>query len=169
MSKARVRRARFGDEEGIHLAHMKSIKEVCSNDYTEEQINAWGGRAFNFESKRNLIENHYVWVVELEEAIEGYGLLFIDTAISIESDKSKKAEIGGLYLTPGVLGQGLGHIIINEMKEVVTSLGLKEIYLSSTKTSKKFYEKQGFWQYEEDDSTPIGGVPVEGHPMKIEL
>lgn len=160
MIKAIVRRANLGDEEGIHNAHMESIKEVCSKDYTPEQIAAWGGREYNFESKNNLIKNHHVWVVELAGSIEGYGLLFIG---------KKVAEIGALYFTPKALGQGLGHIMVNQMKEVALSLGFKEIYLSSTKTSKKFYEKQGFHQYEEDDSTLIGGVPVEGHPMKIEL
>jgi N-acetylglutamate synthase-like GNAT family acetyltransferase len=59
--------------------------------------------------------------------------------------------------------------MVNQMKEVAVSLGFKEIFLSSTKTSKKFYLKQGFHQYEEDDSSLIGGVPVEGHPMKIKL
>lgn len=157
-----VRRAKFGDEEGIHNAHMESIQEVCSKDYTQEQIAAWGGREFNFEAKHNLIKNQHVWVVELDDKIEGYGLLFINKEKNI-------AEIGALYFTPKVLGMGHGRVIVKEMKEVVSSLGLKEVYLSSTKTSKKFYEKQGFIQYEEDDSTLIGGVPVEGHPMKIVL
>lgn len=160
MSKAVVRKAKFGDEEGIHTSHMLSIKEVCAKDYTPEQINAWGGREFNFEAKNNLIKNHHVWVIDLGGKIEGYGLLFIG---------EEKAEIGALYFTPKVLGQGLGRIMVQEMKEVSQSLGFKEIYLSSTKTSKKFYEKQGFIQYAEDDFCQIGGVPVEGHPMKIDL
>jgi putative acetyltransferase len=162
MNKAIVRKAQFGDEEGIHRAHMESIKKVCSKDYTSEQINAWGGREYSYESKRNLIENHHVWVVEQQGTIEGYGLLFL-------SDDNKKAEIGALYLTPRVLKQGLGQEIVDHMKKTVISLGLKEIFLSSTKTSKKFYERQGFWQYEEDDSSPIGGIAIEGHPMKIDL
>ncbi len=160
MTKAIVRKAIEGDEEGIHIAHMKSIKEVCSKDYTEEQINAWGGREFNFEAKNSLIKNQHVWVVELLGAVEGYGLLFIN---------KDQAEIGALYFTPTVLGQGLGRIMVQEMKEVALSLGFKEIFLSSTKTSKKFYEKLGFIQYEEDDFCLLGGVKVEGHPMKIDL
>lgn len=155
---ANVRRAKEGDERGIHDAHMKSIKEVCSKDYTQEQVNAWGGREFNYEGKRKLILNQYVWIVEKDNKIEGYGLLFCSEGV---------AEIGGLYFTPEVLGQGYGKVIIDQIKEVAKSLGHKEIILSSTKTSKKFYEKQGFFQYDEDDRSMIGGVPVEGHPMKI--
>ncbi|TNF04278.1 MAG: GNAT family N-acetyltransferase [Deltaproteobacteria bacterium] len=155
-----VRKARHGDEEGIHNSHMTSIQEVCSKDYTPEQIAAWGGRSFNLDQKRNLIDNHHVWVVESDGKVEGYGLLFVSES---------QFEIGGLYFTPKVLGLGLGKKIIDEMKVVAKSLGAKEIFLSSTKTSKKFYEKQGFHQYDEDDVSMIGGVPVEGHPMKISV
>lgn len=58
---------------------------------------------------------------------------------------------------------------IDEMISLAKDLGANEIFLSSTKTSKKFYEKQGFHLYEEDDVSMIGGVPVEGHPMKISV
>jgi len=162
MSKAFVRKATLGDEEGIHNAHMQSIQKVCSNDYTSKQINAWGRRKFNYEAKKNLIINHHVWVVGANKKIEGYGLLF--------EDKEKTyLEIRALYLTPIVLRQGLGKKIIDQMKEMAKELEYKEIFLSSTKTSKEFYEKQGFHQYEEDNCINIGGVPIEVHPMKIEL
>ncbi len=161
-NKAFVRRARLGDEEGIHRAHMTSIKKVCSSDYTPEQIAAWGGRPFNRENKQKLIENHFVWVVEYDEAIEGYGLLFIN-------EQEEKGEVAALYLTPKVLKKGLGREIIFYIKEMAKIKGLKELFLSSTKTSKKFYESQGFHQYEEDDVSKLGGVVIEGHPMKLDL
>ena len=157
-----VRKAKHGDEEGIHLAHMESIKTVCKKDYSEEQLNAWGGRPYHFEQKRNLIDHHHVWVVEDSGKIEGYGLLFID------SDQ-EKAEIGALYLTNKVLGRGLGKEIVSKIKKKTKDLGLSEIILSSTKTAKKFYESQGFFQYAEDDCCLIGGVEIEGHPMKLTL
>lgn len=165
-SRPFVRRARHGDEEGIHKAHMKSIKEVCSKDYTQEQINAWGGREFNFEQKRKLIDNQYMWVVEDQGIVEGYGLLWFYPE---NHEKEGQADIGGLYLTPKVLGRGLGKEIVFYIKEMAKVVGVSEVYLSSTKTSKKFYESQGFKQYEKDDVSMIGGVPVEGHPMKVKL
>lgn len=83
-----VRRARLGDERGIHDAHMKSIRQLCSKDYSTKQIDAWAGRDFNYEGKKSLIENQFVWVVESQGVIEGYGLLFINKEKSL-------AEIGG--------------------------------------------------------------------------
>ncbi|MCP4912929.1 MAG: GNAT family N-acetyltransferase [Oligoflexia bacterium] len=162
MSKDRpfVRKAKIGDERGIHDAHMRSIQELCSKDYNEEQIGAWGGREFRLESRRNMIENHHVWVVEYQNEIHGYGLLFIG---------KEKAEIGGLYFTPEVTGNGLGKEIVDAMKVQAKALGFKEIYFESTYTSRKFYEKQGAIQYAPDEASPINGVPIPAHPMKIVL
>ena len=111
---------------------------------------------------QNLIENHFVWVVENKDKIEGYGLLFINKEKNI-------AEIGGLYLTPIVIGFGLGKEVIKEMKSIAKDAEFTSIFLESTITSKPFYEKQGAIQYKEDITLPIGGVPVERHPMKIDL
>lgn len=55
------------------------------------------------------------------------------------------------------------------MKLEAKRLGFKSVFLESTITSKLFYEKQGAIQYKEDMAIAIGGVPVECHPMRIDL
>ena len=35
---AYIRKARTGDENGIHESHMRSIREVCVHDHGEEEI-----------------------------------------------------------------------------------------------------------------------------------
>lgn len=112
-----------------------------------------------------MIPNTYGWLKRAGE-IEGYGLLWF---FPEESEHRDKADLGGLYLTSKVLGKGLGKEIVFYMVEIAKIRGVKEIILSSTTTSKNFYESQGFHQYDEDDVTMIGGVPVEGHPMKMDL
>lgn len=58
---------------------------------------------------------------------------------------------------------------MDEMKLEAKRLGFKSVFLESTITSKLFYEKQGAIQYKEDMAIAIGGVPVECHPMRIDL
>jgi ribosomal-protein-alanine N-acetyltransferase len=157
-----VRRARFGDEEGIHEAHMRSIKEVCSKDYREDQIAAWAGRKFSADGRKKSILEHDQWVVEKNGKIEGYGHLVLN-------HKESSAEVYGLYFTPEVQGQGFGREMFSYMKELCQLEGIKGLKLSSTVTSKKFYEKVGFRQFGADDQTIINGVPIEGHPMKLTL
>ena len=162
ISNTFVRRATLSDAFGIHQAHMKSITEICSKDYDEEQIEAWGNRPYNEESRIEAIKNDYVWVVESNKRIEGYAYLKI-------FDEHNYGEIWGLYLTPIVCGKGFGRIIIELIIKEARKLKLKKIYLSSTKTSKKFYEAAGFKQVGEDDVTLIRGFEIEGHPMEISL
>ena len=37
-----IRQARFGDELGIHEAHMRSIREVCIHEHGPGEIKGWG-------------------------------------------------------------------------------------------------------------------------------
>ena len=53
-----IRRALPEDVFGIHEAHMKSIQELCSKDYTEAEIKAWGHRPYNEEHRLFAITNH---------------------------------------------------------------------------------------------------------------
>lgn len=71
----KVRRARPEDARGIHEAHMRSIREVCSQDHTEEEIRGWGFRPYREDQRINAIVNQHVWVVENSGKIEGYGHL----------------------------------------------------------------------------------------------
>lgn len=157
-----MRRARLGDEEGIHSAHMRSINEVCAKDYTSQQIKAWGGRKFDSAAKKSLIENQYVWVVVKEGSIEGYGLLHVD-------EEKKKAEIGALYLTKEILGLGLGHEILVQMKLIASELQFSEILLNSTHTAKDFYLRNGAIETDKEQIITIAGESIECWPMKIKL
>ncbi len=157
-----VRRARVGDERGIHEAHMKSVQTLCSKDYSREQIKAWGQREFRGDLRRQAIVSDCVWVAEKGGIIEGYAHLFVDK----ERDC---AEIRGLYLTPAVTSQGHGKTLVEAMKEKAQAMGVSRIELSSTVTSKRFYEGQGFFQFGEDNCCLINGVSIEGHSMRYEL
>jgi len=141
---------------------MISIQKICAKDYGENQINAWGKREFQHEKLATCIKNDDIWVVESKGLIEGYGHL------KTWPEKSH-AEVLGLYLTPNVTGKGLGKTIINLIKARAKELGFNKLNLSSTKTSKFFYESAGFQQVGPDDSCLIGGVEIEGHPMEVYL
>src|SRR5687768_6896034 len=70
-----IRRAVPGDARAIHEAHMRSIREVCAKDYSEEQIRAWAGREFRQNERTAAITRDSVWVVEAEGRVAGYAHL----------------------------------------------------------------------------------------------
>lgn len=157
-----IRRARIGDEEGIHLAHMKSIQKVNAKDYRPDQIEAWGNREFHSERRKKAILNHHLWVVEQDNSIEGYALIF-------DSKKDSTVEIYGLYLTSEVLSKGLGSTLMDYMIDMSILLNKKKIKATSTLTAIGFYEKMGFKRVGNIELSPINGADIEGQPMELIL
>ncbi len=159
-----IRKAKPEDAHGIHLAHMKSIQEVCSKDHTVDEINAWGKRPYKEDQRLNAINKDFVWVVEKDKCIEGFGHLGM-----YEKDNQKKAYIYGLYLTPDVLGFGLGNEIIKKMIETSASEGVKEITLESTLTAHDFYKSKGFEDSGDQKTVEINGQKIRCFPMRMIL
>ena len=125
-----IRQANPGDEAFIHKAHMRSIREVCVKDHGEDEIKGWGFRPLGIRWIDS-IKNEFVRVVVYEGTICGVGSLKI--VKDVEDDDY--AFLHSLYLTPEVLGQGVGKelalILINE----ALRLNLKMIKLDSTITA----------------------------------
>jgi dipeptidase E len=159
-----VRRAAVQDAEGIHRAHMKSIQEICSKDHTPEEIQGWGNRPYREDQRVAAIQNDFVWVVEDQSSIEGYGHLKIS-----EKEGLKHAHIYGLYLTPKVTGRSFGKAIFEMMMDEVAEAGVNQVTLESTLTAQEFYRKMGFVNDGPEVRVEINGSPVRCYPMKKEF
>lgn len=152
MNTLNIRRAKHEDAEHIISAHVRSIREVCGKDYTPEQIEAWAGRNFKASMWWQAMDRDFVWVVENQKNIVGYGHL----AIMSEAE----GEVMGLYLAPEALGKGMGKKLFFTIKEEALKTGVKKLQLHSTKTAKTFYEAQGFRQIGEICSVEMRGVAI---------
>lgn len=151
-----VRRASLTDAEGIHQAHMRSIKEVCSKDYSQSEIEAWSGRDFNRKRQEDSIQNDFLWVVENLGEIAGYGHLRL-----FEKEDLKQGHILGLYLTPEVIGKQIGYRILELMKENAKDYGAKKIDLKSTLSAHEFYKRNGFYE-----NGPLSTIQIDGHSIR---
>jgi ribosomal-protein-serine acetyltransferase len=156
-----IRRARHLDAAGIIQAHVRSIREVCAKDYRPEQIAAWSGRDFQESRSRENMDKNHVWVIDDGKNIQGFSELMIK--------ENGIGEIRGLYITPEVIGQGLGSKLLAANLYFSRFKKLNKIFLSSTITSIKFYEKHGFIAIGPRDATPIGGVPIDSQNMELIL
>lgn len=110
---ASIRRAKVEDAFGIHEAHMRSIREVCSQVHSPEEISGWGYRDYRQDQRVSAITDRKVWVVEEDGKIEGYAELHLR-----EVDGRMKAHVMGLYLTAKVLKQGLGRRLMDSDRRV---------------------------------------------------
>ena len=155
MSAPIIRKACPGEESAIHEAHMRSIREVCVKDHGEDEISGWGNRPLG-NRWTDAIRDQSVWVIEMNGKIYGQGFIRIFS----ENDENK-AHIHGLYLTPEVLGRGLGQQLAHLMIEAARKAGVKRITLESTLTAHEFYKRLGF-----ADTGPMGRQEIAGHQVR---
>jgi putative acetyltransferase len=131
-----IRRASHGDATEIIAAHVRSIREICSKDYSETQISAWSGRDFSEEIWRRTIDRDTVWVVEYDQHVAGFG--------HVRFKPARTATIEGLYFAPVAAGRGLGRELMSLVFKELTDRGVEEADLASTLTAKGFYVRLGF-------------------------
>lgn len=159
-----IRKALPEDALGIHKAHMRSIKELCSKDYTEAEIKAWGHRPYNEQQRLFAITNQIVYVIIIDDIIEGYAQL----RFYVEND-IKKAHVMGLYLTLQASGKKLGTKLLKKLLYDAHDHGASQITLESTLTSKEFYLKNGFVENGSIETITINGETIRCIPMFREL
>ncbi|MGZ3775051.1 MAG: GNAT family N-acetyltransferase [Pseudobdellovibrionaceae bacterium] len=159
-----IRRAKLEDAKAIHEAHMLSIQTICSKQHSPEEIRAWGERPFKEDQRIEAIQNQHVWVVELNEKIEGYGHLRI-----YEKDGSKLAHIMGLYFTPKAIGMKFGRVLFEMMLNVAKENCATKLSLDSTLTAHGFYKKMGFKEDGGLITVEIAGTPIRCIPMSMKL
>lgn len=160
----KVRRAKIEDARGIHEAHMRSVQEICAKDHSNEEIQAWGHRPFNENNRVHAIKNQFVWVVENNSLIEGYGHFGLE-----KKEDTLVAHIYGLYLAPEAIGNGFGAEIANAMIKEAKFAGAKKIILESTLTAHQFYKHLGFTDSAPQTKISIGGVEIRCFPMSMTL
>ena len=146
---ATIRKARHGDELAIHDSHMRSIREVCIHDHGPEEIKGWGYREPRGDWLKDSNPNDHIWVVELDDKIEGHGFIRLEET---------QAKILSLYLTPVILGKGYGKQLMKLMLNTARDTELTAIVLDSSLTAQSFYKSFGFV-----DSGPLRKVAIAGH------
>lgn len=159
-----IRKARPTDALGIHLAHMKSIQEVCSLDHSVDEVSAWGNRPYDEESRVKAITEECVFVVEKENQIQGYAHFHF--LIDAEIKSPKEVYIVALYLTKETIGHGIGKKLVEIIIDECKKMNVKKMSLHSTITAHPFYEKLGFLDTAPMTTVVVNHVPVRCTPME---
>jgi GNAT superfamily N-acetyltransferase len=163
MAEPLIRRARPGDESGIHAAHMRSIREICVKDHGPEEIRVWGNRPLG-DRWVGPIRDAHVWVVELEGVIHGHAFLRV-----LEEAGRVHAHVHGLYLTPEAVGRGLASRLVELMLAEARRAGALEVTLESTLTAHGFYARAGFRDTGPPAKMDLGDSQVTYIPMALPL
>jgi len=125
-----IRKFKEGDEEALWSVFYSSIHQVCSGDYSNEQIDAWAPKDIDPSIWINKFRSIKPFVATLEGNVVGYADLQCD------------GEIDHFFVHGDHQGKGVGTGL---MEKIIDSAGSKEkLFSEVSHTAKPFFEKYGF-------------------------
>ena len=128
-----IRVAKSEDADAICEVHVRSIREVCSSHYSEEEIVAWSGEKQPENYIHAMKKGECILVAEADNRVIGFGGILL-----------KEQVITAVYVHPSFVGKGTGLKILNRLEEMAKKAGLDCLKLLSTLNAVSFYEAAGF-------------------------
>jgi putative acetyltransferase len=113
----------------VARVHRKSIRQIASEDYTEEEIATWSSQV---SKDLDIPEDKHRFVALQGEAVVGF------------AEYRENNEITGLYVHPGFTSQGIGSRLLAKIEEKARSRGLSYLKATATVTANPFYERHGY-------------------------
>lgn len=114
-----------------------TVHEVNKNDYSEEQLDAIAPKDANeYHWEKSLEKNHTI-VVEEDDKLIAFGNI------------GKTGYLDRLYVHPDYLRKGIASKLVEELEEYAKKHGSHVINVTSSITSKTFFESKGYAVIEE--------------------
>ena len=114
-----------------------TVHEVNKNDYSEEQLDAIAPKDANeYHWEKSLEKNHTI-VVEEDDKLSAFGNI------------GKTGYLDRLYVHPDYLRKGIASKLVEELEEYAKKHGSHVINVTSSITSKAFFESKGYAVIEE--------------------
>lgn len=127
----RIRLVQDKDYAGIARLHRMIIRNINSQDYSQDIIEVWSGRT-NAQRFRNSAGIYKRWVAVGNDKVVG----FVDHGL--------EGEVDGLYVHKDYIGKGIGSRLLKIAEDSLKKQGVKEIKIKSTITAKDFYVRQEY-------------------------
>jgi putative acetyltransferase len=122
-----VRKAVPADCASIYEAHTRAIRELCSVDYDQTQIEAWAGprKATDYLKP---ISRGRLFVAELDSKVVGFS----------EYDNKTK-ELKAVYVNPDYARRGIGKALFKYACDEARNEGLDALWFDASLTAVSFY------------------------------
>ncbi len=153
-----IRKASLQDKKSVEAAHIRSIREVCSKDYSKEQIEKWSALKYSDDVWDKTVNQDSCYLVVSGSVVYGF--------CHAKTHENNRGEIVGLYFTPEIIGQGLGRTVFDRCMKYLDEHNAKTIFIRGTKTAKGFYEAMGF-KIIESGTLQVRGTDIEYYYMEL--
>lgn len=162
-----LRDATPADAEAIREVHASAIRELGTQAYSPEQVEAWarGCESADYTSAIEADELEYI-VAERDGDVLGFGSLKL--APPADYDATVDAEVTGVYVDPSVAREGIGTRLYTELEDRARAHGSGTLGLKASRNAVPFYEAHGYervrehtHEFSSQESTGVTGVVVE--------
>jgi putative acetyltransferase len=128
-----IRPAELSDAQEIKDLHARSVRALCRDHYTSDQIEAWL-RNSTLEKYHRRLKLHRAFVGEINGEVVGY----------VRWNPASN-ELCSIFIDPGQVGQGYGRKLMKVAYEDAALLGVAELWLDASLNAVPFYQAEG-WQ-----------------------
>ena len=127
-----IRAAQKRDVPAIHAVHTASIRGLCSDAYTADEITRWSSNPDSGRFGRQMAAGRNFFVAVSASGVCGFGAL--DVAAG---------SIAALFVHPDHARAGIGSALLQHM-ESTAAAGLTELIIESSRNAQRFYERHGY-------------------------
>lgn len=128
-----IRKATIEDAKAVKDLHSRSIRFLCKDFYTDEQIEGWvNGKSV--EEHRVRLEKHRAFIAEVDNKMTG--IIRWNPATN---------ELCSIFVDPAYVRQGIGKRLMARAYEDIMLFDVREIWLDASLNAIPFYETEG-WQ-----------------------
>ncbi|WP_440989816.1 N-acetyltransferase family protein [Haloarchaeobius baliensis] len=167
-----VRVATGDDVEAIRRVHEASIRDLGTETYDDEQVEAWAAGVESADYAAVTDEACYFTVAEAESAvvddqsIVGFGTLVRREPEDYGADVD--AEVTAVYVHPDVAENGVGTALLVDLERQAREEGFDRLGLTASTNAVPFYEAHGYervrergHEFSDHEGTGVEGTVVE--------
>ncbi len=147
-----MRPAQFNDGMQIGELIFDTVHSINIQDYTHEQINVWAPNPLMYST----YEESYAYVAELDGKILGF------------TNMTFEGYLHRFYIHKDYQRQGVGSLLLDAVETKALEMGLKQIFLEASITSKPFFLAKGY-QEKEKQVIVLRGMTFINHKMLKEF
>jgi len=153
----RIRPMAQCDARAVEAIMLAAIREIGSRRYSAEQIEAWHGRATNFDVAARVDAGASVLVAaDSDDVPVAYAL--------IERD----GHFDHLYCHPRHSGNGLGTRLIAAAEDLAAQLGVRRLFTEASELAAPVFERAGYAKLHRRDFD-LDGVAIHNFAMEKQL
>lgn len=109
-----------------------SIEEICAEDYSDAQIEAWVESADDEAAFGKKLGEQLTLIATVDGAPVGFASL------------KGNEDLDMLYVHPAAVGQGAASMLVDALERLAQARGAKKIKVDASDTAHDFFKKRGY-------------------------